>query len=274
MTSRTLPLSDGGQAHLLEAGQGEPLLLIHGVGLRAEAWEPQARALAGTHRVLAVDMPGHGESSPLPPEARLPDFVAWAAKVLQALDCGPTNIAGHSMGALVAAGLAVEHPGLVQRLAVLNAVFRRTPEARAAVRARAEEIARGTSDIEGPLSRWFDGSAAEQAIRARVAGWLGMVDPRAYATAYRAFAEGDETYADRWPGVHAPVLVLTGAGDPNSTSVMARAMAAAVPRSRLCVIEGHRHMVNLTAPEAVTRAMQDWLAMPAAVAAEEEARVT
>lgn len=274
MTPRTLPLSDGDHVRLIEAGRGEPLLLIHGVGLRAEAWEPQIARLASTHQVLAVDMPGHGGTSPLPAGARLPEFVAWAADVLRALGCGPVNVAGHSMGALVAAGLAIEHPELVRRLAVLNAVFRRPSEARAAVCARAEEMENGTFDVAGPLSRWFDDSPAERMIRDRVAGWLGAADPRAYATAYRAFAEGDEIYADGWSGLRVPVLVLTGTGDPNSTPAMAQAMAAAAPRSRLCVIDGHRHMVSLTAPEAVAAAMRDWLAMPVAAAAEERAQVT
>ncbi|MEF9604139.1 alpha/beta fold hydrolase, partial [Paracoccus sp. PXZ] len=146
MMSRTLQLSDGATVRLVEAGRGEPLLLIHGVGMRAEAWEPQIDALSAHHHVIAVDMPGHGASSPLPADAHLPDFVAWAARLVEALGLGPVNLAGHSMGALVAAGLAVERPDLVRRLALLNAVHRRSPEARAAVLARADEIARGEGD--------------------------------------------------------------------------------------------------------------------------------
>lgn len=270
MTPRILPLSEGARVCLIDAGQGEPVVLIHGVGLRAEAWAPQIAALSRTHRVLAVDMPGHGGSSPIAPDSRLPDFVAWMASVLQVLDCGPVNLAGHSMGALVASGVAVEHPALVRRLAVMNAVFRRSPDARAAVRARAAEIAGGRLDIEGPLSRWFESSATEAEARAKVAGWLGGMDVGAYATAYRAFAEGDAIYADRWSGIAVPVLVLTGALDPNSTPAMAQAMAKAAPHARLRLIEGHRHMVNLTAPDAVIEAMQAWLATPVSVAPQED----
>ncbi|MBP1806843.1 alpha/beta fold hydrolase [Rubellimicrobium aerolatum] len=71
--------------------------------------------------------------------------------------------------------------------------------------------------------------------------------------------------------IAAPVLVPTGAQDPNSTPEMERAMAVAAPRTRLCVIEGHRHMVNPTEPGTVTEATEGWLAMPATAA--EEARV-
>ncbi len=258
MMSRTLRLSDGAAVRLLEAGTGEPLLLIHGVGLRAEAWEPQIAALAAGAHVIAADMPGHGGSDPLAAGARLPDYVAWAARVIAALDVGPVNVAGHSMGSLIAAGLAVEHPGLVRRAALLNGVHRRSPAARAAVEARAAEIASGTNAIEAPLARWF--GPGDDACRKRVAGWLSAVDPAGYAAAYRAFAEGDDIYADRLDAISCPLLVLTGDGDANSTPAMAMAMAAMAQRGQAVVIVGHRHMVNLTAPEAVTAELKRWLA--------------
>ena len=56
-----------------------------------------------------------------------------------------------------------------------------------------------------------------------------------------------------------PALFLTAGDDPNSTPAMARAMAAAAPNGRAVVIEGHRHMVNLTAPQLVNAALADWL---------------
>ena len=260
MMSRTLRLSDGASVRLLEAGEGVPLLLIHGVGLRAEAWGPQIAALSGAAHVLAVDMPGHGQSDPLPEGARLPDYVGWAARVIAALGLGPVNLAGHSMGALIAAGVAVDHPALVSRAALLNGVHRRSAEARAAVEARAAEIAAGANGIEVPLARWF--GPGDETCRETVAGWLRGVDPAGYAAAYRAFAEGDDVYADRIGAIRCPLLVLTGDGDANSTPAMAGAMAAMAGRGRAVVIAAHRHMVNLTAPDRVTAEMRTWLQEP------------
>ena len=258
MMSQTLRLSDGTSAQALQAGTGPVVLLIHGVGLCAEAWGPQIPALAAGARVVAVDMPGHGGSDPLPPGARLPEYVAWAARVVQALGAGPVSVAGHSMGALIAAGLAVDHPALVARAALLNGVHRRSPAARAAVLARADELAAGGDGIEGPLSRWFTEDQA--ALRAQAEAWLRRVSPAGYAAAYRAFAEGDACYADRLGEIRVPLLVLTADGDANSTPEMTRAMAAMAPQGRAVVIPGHRHMVNLTAPGAVTAALAEWLA--------------
>jgi len=261
MTPRTLLLSDGSRARVITAGAGEPLLLIHGVGMRAEVWAPQIAALQASHLVIAVDMPGHGDSDPLPPGAALPDFVGWAARVIAALGLGPmnlgsVNVAGHSMGALIALGLAVDRPDLIRRVAALCAVHRRSAQARAAVIARAEDIARGKGDLAAPLDRWFEGDSP---LRAEVAGYLATVSLPGYAAAYRAFAEGDATYADRLPQITCPALLLTAEGDGNSTPDMTRAMAAAIPGAVAQVIAGHRHMVPLTAPQAVNRALAQWL---------------
>jgi pimeloyl-ACP methyl ester carboxylesterase len=92
-----------------------------------------------------------------------------------------------------------------------------------------------------------------------VKAWLTDVDMGAYATAYGAFAEGDDLYSDRWPGVTCPALFLTGELDPNSTPQMALDLAAAAPHGEACIIAGHRHMVNMTAPDEVTAALQHWL---------------
>ncbi|MGO4909943.1 alpha/beta fold hydrolase [Pseudorhodobacter sp. W20_MBD10_FR17] len=259
MTLKTLQLSDGRKVVLRDEGAGPGVLLIHGVGMCADAWGPQMADLARDFRVIAVNMPGHAGSDLLAPSARLPDFVRWGAMVIEALGLGPVSVAGHSMGALIAVGLAVERPDLVARLAVLNGVHRRTVEARAAVEARASEIANGKGDIIQPLSRWFEADAAQQALRAQVAQWLGNMDQAGYAAAYRAFAEGDDVYADEWGKISCPTLVLTGDGDLNSTAEMTRTMASAAPKAKAVVIQGHRHMVNLTAPKRVTQALKEWL---------------
>lgn len=242
-----------------EAGAGEPLLLVHGVGMRLEAWAPQMAALSARHRVIAVDMPGHGESDRLASGARLADFVAWLGAFLDDLSLEDVSLAGHSMGALIAGGAAATFAGRISRVALLNGVYLRDPQAKAAVIARARTIGNGTVDVDGPLTRWFGEGSETSPVYRLTRGWLQAVDPKGYATAYNAFAHGDDVYAGRWPEVHCPALFLTGSEDPNSTPEMARAMAAAAPRGWAHIIEGHRHMVNLTAPEVVNSILADWL---------------
>ncbi|QND45024.1 alpha/beta hydrolase (plasmid) [Rhizobium lusitanum] len=248
----------GGTAYH-EAGSGEPLVLIHGVGMRLEAWAPQISAFARTHRVIAVDMPGHGESSKLPAASPLEAFVDWFGGFLDEMALDGANVAGHSMGALVAGGSAASFGRRIKRVAYLNGVYRRDPDAKAAVLARAAAIPLDGVDKEGPLLRWFGDDRQSVVARDLTRNWLSLVDPQGYATAYAAFAGGDETYADRWPDVHVPSLFLTGSDDPNSTPQMAEQMASITPKGWARIVEGHRHMVNLTAPEIVNGLLAEWL---------------
>ncbi|MBI1492784.1 alpha/beta fold hydrolase [Halocynthiibacter styelae] len=263
MTLTTLQLSEPyGKAAVHTSGEGDPVVLIHGVGMQSAAWAPQVEFLSKTHRVFAIDMPGHGGSDALPTGAQLPEFVAWLHAVLTALNVGPVNLAGHSMGALVSGGYAISHPDMVARVALLNGVYRRSDAARAAVVARADEISQGSFDLETPLTRWFGDSDTDKAACALVSGWLSGVNPDGYATAYGAFARGDATYADRFEDITCPLLAMTGDGDLNSSPEMSDAMAKVAPKGRAVIIKDHRHMVNLTAPDQVNDILKDWLNTP------------
>ena len=260
MTSTTLRRSETRRgAAYVAAGEGEPVVLLHGVGLRLEAWAPQIEALAATHRVIAVDLPGHGASSPIGNGAGLTAFVDWLVMALDDLGLDWANVAGHSMGALIAGGGAITAPQRVHRVALLSAVHRRDDVASAAVKARAAEIAAGNVDPIAPLSRWFGDESAGSEPSRLVKEWLAAVDLEAYATAYGAFAEGDVLFANRWPGVTCPALFLTGEHDPNSTPQMSLDLATAAPNGEACIIADHRHMVNMTAPDQVTAALRHWL---------------
>lgn len=246
-------------AAYFEAGEGETLVLIHGVGMRLEAWAPQIEAFAKTNRVVAVDMPGHGGSEKIPEGSTVRDFVSWFGRFLDDMGVASANIAGHSMGALISGGAAATFTDRVTRVAYLNGVYRRDAAAKAAVLARAAAIRTTGIDTTGPLQRWFGDDPQSRRARELTRTWLQAVDPEGYAIAYTAFAGGDETYADCWPGVTCPALFLTGSGDPNSTPEMAEQMASLAPNGWARIVDGHRHMVNLTAPKTVNALMAEWL---------------
>jgi len=243
----------------VETGSGEPLVLIHGVGMRLEAWAPQIAALDRTHRIIAVDMPGHGASARIARDAKLEDFVAWFGTFLSDMHLEQVNVAGHSMGALIAGGAAATFGNRIRRVALLNAVYQRDPVARDAVMARATQIDAGVIDAEGPLKRWFAEDERQSEAYRLTRLWLSEVDPEGYATAYSAFAGGDATYSDAWPRIACPALFLTGQDDFNSTPAMAEAMARAAPQGIARTVADHRHMVNLTAPDTVNEILAEWL---------------
>ncbi len=139
----------------IEVGNGPPVALIHGVGLRADAWGAQIEALAAHYHVRAYDTPGRGGSTPVGERRSLADYTDRFAEAIAAFG-EPTLVAGHSMGALIVLDLGIRYPDLVRGVAALNGVFRRSDETKQAVQARAASlVASNQADLSATLPRWF-----------------------------------------------------------------------------------------------------------------------
>jgi flavin reductase (DIM6/NTAB) family NADH-FMN oxidoreductase RutF/pimeloyl-ACP methyl ester carboxylesterase len=247
-------------------GRGEPVVLVHGVGVRKSFWAPQMDALGERFDVIAYDMLGHGESSLPLPDARLNDYARQLLALVDRLGILRCHLVGHSMGASVALEFALSHPDRVRSLVAMNAVYCRTPEQRAAVEARAVALdeQRKPQDWDSTIARWFGQPPPERwiAAAAAVRALLSDVDPAGYARTYRVFAAADTAHRDRLPTLVVPALFLTGEHDPNSTAVMSEAMARLVPKGRAQVIPGERHMMSLTAPQTLNRVLIDFAGTP------------
>ena len=176
MTWTTRLRSKTGPLAYIQNGDGPPVLLIHGVGLRSEAWGAQIDALAQSHRVIAVDMPGHGDSDLHLTSPTLADFTD---RIVTALDT-PATVIGHSFGAMIALDMAVRYPDRVTGIVALNAIYRRSEDAKAAVLARAQSLdGIAVADPAQTLQRWFGDAPSPQ--HAACAQWLRAVDPAGYA---------------------------------------------------------------------------------------------
>ena len=115
-------LPDGTRIAYDDAGprDGPPLVLLHGLGEGAVSWAPVVPRLAEGHRVLALDLRGHGASD-WPGAYRLEQMRDDVVGVLDALGLGEVVLVGHSMGGVVAYLVAFAHPERVARLVVEDA---------------------------------------------------------------------------------------------------------------------------------------------------------
>jgi pimeloyl-ACP methyl ester carboxylesterase len=112
---------DGLLLHYIEEGHGPAIVLVHGLGGFAESWRHNMPELARHGRVIALDLPGFGRSA----KPRRPYTAAFLARavagLLGALGVDQVRLVGHSLGGAVASRYAVEHPGQVERLALIGA---------------------------------------------------------------------------------------------------------------------------------------------------------
>ncbi len=112
---------DGMSTQYLEAGAGSPLLLMHGYEQSATSWRWVIPALARTHRVLALSLPGHGDSDPaVGGYAPGRDLAPFVADFLDTLGVGALDVVGNSVGGAVALRLALADPQRVRTLTLVG----------------------------------------------------------------------------------------------------------------------------------------------------------
>jgi pimeloyl-ACP methyl ester carboxylesterase len=113
---------NGRALHYLERGEGEPLLLIHGLGSSGADWALQARSLEQHFRLIVPDLPGSGHSDPLPAPARIEDMAAALWALCEQLGAPRLNVVGFSLGGAVGLEMALQRPESVRRLALINSL--------------------------------------------------------------------------------------------------------------------------------------------------------
>jgi len=103
-------------------GQGRPLLLLHGLGSCLEDWTPVVPLLTPHFQVVTCDLRGHGQSDKPPPPYSIALMATDVAALLDDLNLGPVDVAGFSLGGMVAWQLALDRPDSMRRLVVVNAL--------------------------------------------------------------------------------------------------------------------------------------------------------
>ncbi|BBG05488.1 MULTISPECIES: alpha/beta fold hydrolase [Pseudonocardia] len=238
------------RTRVLEAGEGEPLVLMHGTGGHLEAYAHNIVPLAERFRVIAYEYPGHGYTTHTTRDLELPDYVAHLDGLLDALGVDRANLSGESLGGWVALKYAAAHPDRVRRI-VLNTPggTMATPE----VMERIRSLSQAAAD-----------DPTEERIRARLE-WLmadpstvtdELVDIRRAIYARPGFAESmrhilclqDPEIRERnlvtdaeLAAVTGPALVVWTSDDPSGPAAAGMNMAAKMPDARFEVIKDAGH---------------------------------
>ena len=261
------------------AGDGTPVLLLHGAPETSSCWRDLLPRLAAGRRVLAPDLPGLGGSTYSGPYD-VPSLVAQVAALLEVEGTGPVDVVGHDWGGIVAIGLAGLRPDLVRRLAVANAPYRQGPPPYRAVHLPLlalpvlPELAfrlagRRLVDLMLDLG-WRSLPPLDEERRAEyAAAYTGRDRLQAFLGYYRAAVRPQRgamrpgsALARALPEVDLEhVLVLWGALDPVlPVSIGQAAVDDLGPRTRMTTIPGAGHFVIEEAPEVVGDLLLEFLA--------------
>jgi pimeloyl-ACP methyl ester carboxylesterase len=272
-------MADGVRSFYLEAGRrGAPVVvLLHGLGATSSSFLPTVWDLSADHHVIAVDLPGFGESDkpvrPLHPEF----FARWLVALLDALSIERAHVVGNSMGGRVALEVGIRSPSRVNRLVLLapSLAWRRYRFGVGLVRLLRPEIAitplpvlhrmalgvlRSLFSQPRRVSQGAMDAAADEFVRV-------FSSPRGRVAFFHAAREiyledphGTRGFWDRLPTLSRPALFLFGERDWLVPRAFVRHVRRALPSARCEVLTDCGHVPQFELPDETHRRMRAFFA--------------
>jgi 3-oxoadipate enol-lactonase len=242
---------------------GEPLLLIQGLGTDSRGWALQHVPFGRRFRCYAIDNRGTGGSAGAPHPLSLEQMAHDAVAVLDAEGVESAHVMGASMGGAIAQFVGVRHRERVRSL-VLACTACRNPEwRRELLEDWAAAVARGGMGALGAEGlRWLVGPR----LHRRFGLWLDLMarllmqaSPENFVAQVRAILDVDDSLRFELEGVRAPALVITGTQDLLTPLGDAEELHELLPDSTLVELRGAGHSLMVEAPTAYNRAVFEFL---------------
>jgi len=243
-------------------GEGEPLLLVHGLMATGEIFGPVLEVFARCHTVIVPDLRGHGRSTHLGGPLTVEQHVRDLIRMLDHLDIRRADVLGYSQGGAVALQIAHDHPERVRRLVLVNAFAHNGLTLR--------------ERLENLISLWAlrllgTGTLARIAARAvaregkpltpdqvrRLREMMASSNRSCSVEEMRAMITFD---ARGWlEGIPCPALVIRGSEDTAVPRPHGEMLAGGIPDAQLVVIEGAGHALVWTHPQELVEEVERWL---------------
>ncbi len=247
---RKRALMDWGYMSYLEGGNGDlPLVLIHGAGGNAKIWERAMGLLKDDFRIIALDMPGHGNSSCLL-HRHIEDVACCLVDCLQALDLQGPILMGHSMGGGVVIN-AASRASQVRGLVLVGTGLRLEVNPKL-IKGLQEDF---LSTVE-TMARWCLRKEAPSKLVDEVRDMM--------LQAGKAILHADLLACSNYAGeesagrLNVPTLVIFGDRDVMTPPQLSKELLTHIRGARLRIIPDSGHMVQLEQPKALCKAVIDW----------------
>jgi 3-oxoadipate enol-lactonase len=246
-----------------DAGEGRPVLFVHGFPHHRKLWTPQLRALAGHSRGIAPDLPGFGESD-MPEKFSIDGWANGLARLLDALDIERAIIAGLSMGGYVTLAFWRLHRERV--VALVLADTRAGADSEEGKQKRRETIELARRDGPTAVARTLLPGMVGKSTREREPSVVAMMRAMLESASVDSVVGASEAMMNRpdatslLPTIDVPTLIIVGDEDVLTPPKESHAMHAAIAGSRLEVIPGAGHVSNVERPAAFNQVLSEFIA--------------
>ena len=243
-------------------GQGDPLVLIAGLGGKGTSWNPFLQAAQKHYRVLTFDTPGAGCAPALAPGTSIRDMALALRELFHELKLERAHVMGRSMGGMIAQELALLAPELVQTLVLVSTSGRTDPHLRQVFELWATMAEQGVPlEVRHRSSMLWCLGAQSLESGSHVQAYLetkGHADrPVDYALLARASAEHDAI--ERLGRLDHKTLVVAGTNDRLMPAAHAEALAKRIPGAELAYVSGAGHLPYLECPDAFAETVLGFL---------------
>jgi pyruvate dehydrogenase E2 component (dihydrolipoamide acetyltransferase) len=267
--SEVVELADGTNIATLVAGPPEAtgtIVFLHGLGGSQSTWGNVLGAFAETHRIVAVDLPGHGASDKPSPESldySVPGLAADIGELLEKLELSPAVLIGHSLGGATALQLTLDRPKLVRALALVDSAALGSeinPELLDRVEsAPSRDEARRLLELFFENRRFVLERGIDDMHAARTAPGADDAVKAIAASAFTRYGQ-NLVLTDRLGELEVPVLIVWGELDRVIPSTHAVAALTSLPTAWIEIMEGVGHVPQVEAAPAFSTIVNRWLA--------------
>lgn len=243
-------------------GPADAPLVVLGpsLGTSTILWEKVVPALTAQYRVLAYDLPGHGESVAAVEPFSVGELADAVAGLIRETGARSARYAGVSLGGAVGLELLLRHPQLIDAAAIIaSGAMLGSPEAWAE-RAEQARTQSTSSLVIGSAQRWFASRSIERepVLSGRLLHALQDADDESYALCAEALGRYD--VRDRLPSIAVPVLAVWGQEDRVAPQDKAREIAEGVREGRAVMIADAAHLPPAEQPAATASVLHDFFA--------------